>query len=202
MECSFPSTALTAQTSSLTKYFSFKYINFVCILEICIVNMVDENSQILFLCFRIIGGQALCLLNEALGTPAQEKRGLHNFGKKTSHSWSNAECFLLAKPFFISIISWFIQTKMFTFSGPTMKVTSHISGRWARNPRSAIRLVSSWQSKNRCSDRSMEVNLPALLGYYDRQTNRPNKRPTGDTRTGWVLGSCNSKKYAIKKHNV
>ena len=140
--------------------------------------------------------------------PTQEKRGLHDFGKisKIFHSWSHSEWSFWAKPFFFTlyffklsyIISWFIQTKMFTFSGPTMKVTSHISGRWARNPRSAIRLVSSWQSKNRCSDRSMEVNLPALLGYYDRQTNRPTKRPTGDTRTGWVLGKFHFQKQVQK----
>ena len=31
---------------------------------------------------------------------------------------------------------------------------------------------------NKCSDRSMEVKLPALLGNYDRQTNQPADRPT------------------------
>ena len=38
--------------------------------------------------------------------------------------------------------------------------------------------------KNKCFDRSMEVKLPALLGNYDRQTNRPTTRRT-DRRAHW-----------------
>ena len=39
-----------------------------------------------------------------------------------------------------------------------------------------IRHISSIASvnQNKCSDRSMEVKLSALLGIYDRQTNREN----------------------------
>ena len=33
--------------------------------------------------------------------------------------------------------------------------------------------------KNKCSDRSMEVQLHAISGNYDRQTDRPTNRQTG-----------------------
>ena len=40
-----------------------------------------------------------------------------------------------------------------TLSGPTINVTSHSSGRWARNPRSAIRLLSSYHRVIRSGDK-------------------------------------------------
>ena len=38
--------------------------------------------------------------------------------------------------------------------------------------------VIEYATENKCSDRSMEVKLPALLESYDRQTNRPTVKRT------------------------
>ena len=35
------------------------------------------------------------------------------------------------------------------------------------------------QAVNKCSDRSMEVKLPALIGNYDRKTNQQTNGQTG-----------------------
>ena len=37
---------------------------------------------------------------------------------------------------------------------------------------------NSFKETNKCSDRSMEVKLPALLRNYDQQTDRPTNQPT------------------------
>ena len=37
------------------------------------------------------------------------------------------------------------------------------------------------REKNKCSDRSMEVKLPVLLGNFDRPTYQPTNRPTDAT---------------------
>ena len=36
--------------------------------------------------------------------------------------------------------------------------------------------------ENKCSDRSIEVKLPARLGNYDKQTDQPTDRPTTERR--------------------
>ena len=47
--------------------------------------------------------------------------------------------------------------------------------------------VISCLLKAKCSDRSMEVYLPALLGNYDRKTIEPTNRPNGRTGIWGVL---------------
>ena len=50
--------------------------------------------------------------------------------------------------------------------------------------RNRFRFSYSQLKTHKCSYRSMEVKLPALLGIYDRQTDQP----TDDRRTWWLMG--------------
>ena len=45
---------------------------------------------------------------------------------------------------------------------------------------------SNWQKTNKCSDRSMELLLPALLGNNDRQTNQPNNHTYNIRTLGFI----------------
>ena len=58
------------------------------------------------------------------------------------------------------------------------------------------------QDRNKCSDRSIEVKLPAILGTYDRQTKRPTDRQTNrptDRRTDRVIGKF---KHCIQVYGI
>ena len=51
---------------------------------------------------------------------------------------------------------------------------------------------------NKCSDRSMEVKLSALLGNYDKQTDQPTDRPTNrHTVSKGSFNSNESSNYSI-----
>ena len=50
---------------------------------------------------------------------------------------------------------------------------------------------------SKCSDRRIEVELPALFGNNDRQTNRPTDHPF-DRRTDWVIGKFPSQSQRTK----
>ena len=46
---------------------------------------------------------------------------------------------------------------------------------WLKDKR--YQITEEITKKNKCSERSMEVKLPALLGNYDRPTNRRTNQP-------------------------